>query len=146
MTMNNERTIQVLNGLLEAEYSTLSQHLGECSPFLSMQTAEDAALLQRIHAEARRNQREVTDLIIRLRGAPLPPRLPTELGGVAYLTLEYLMPQIIAGLRSLIRKYESSSGTGTAEADALVSRIVARYRSQLRDLEKRHLDLAATAR
>lgn len=141
--MSNERTVDILNDLLEAEFSTLSQHLGECSPFVSMQSAEDQALLKRIGAEAREHQQAVADLIFRLRGTPRPPRMPTELGSIHYLTLAYLMPQIIAGLKALVRRYETASGTGNPEADALISRIAAKYRTQLAELEGRHQALAA---
>lgn len=141
--MDDRRTIEILNDLLAAEYSTLGQHLGECSPFVSMQTAEDQALLQRISAAARAHEQAMAELIFKLRGAPRPPRLPTELGGVHYLTLDYLMPQIIAGLKGLVRKYESASGTGHAEADALIARIAAQYRKHVKELEVRHQGLAA---
>jgi hypothetical protein len=143
--MSNESTVHILNDLLEAEYSTLSQHLAESSPFVSMQSAEDQALLKRIGADAKEHEQALADLIFRLRGTPRPPRMPTELGGIHYLTLSYLMPQIVAGLKALVRKYESASSCGNPEADALISRIGSKYRKQLGELEARHQQLAAAA-
>ena len=143
--MSNEQATDTLNDLLQAECGTLSQHLGECSPFVSMLTAEDGALLKGIAVDSRVNQRALADLILKLRGSPRPGHIPTELGGVHYLTLSYLMPQIIAGFRTLIAKYESSSGTRSPEADALISRIAAQYRRQLSELQQRHAELRAVA-
>ena len=67
-------------------------------------------------------------------------------GGVHYLNLSYLMPQVIAGLRSLIQLYEKLGPTGSAEADGLVSRLLSDHKRHLAELEKMHSNLAPAAR
>ncbi len=139
-----ERALDTLNRLLEAEHGNLIQRLAEAGPFVNWGAAEDKALIQRMIAAVRRHQGELADMILKLRGSPPPLTYPTDLGGVNFLKLSFLIPRVIAGVRELVRTYESSGTTGHPDADALIARILDDHRGHLAALERRHANLVET--
>lgn len=139
-----ERAVQTLNRLLTAEYGNLVQRLAEADPFVTGQSSEDRAEVQRMLADIKRHQQELIQMILRLRGSPVPPTYPTDMGGVHYLKLSYLMPQVIAGVRELVRTYEQAGTTGDREADGLVARILADHQRHLAGLQRLHSNLFQT--
>jgi hypothetical protein len=143
--MANEQSITKLNTLLAAEYGCLVHRLGECTPFVTWPAAEDRTVVQQMLADAKRHQHDLINLILKLRGSPVPPAYPTYVGGVHYLNLSYLVPQVIAGLRGLVQLYERISPTGHPESDALASRILSDHKRHLAELERLHSNLAALA-
>lgn len=143
--MNTSRLIDLLNDLLAAEYGNMIQRLDECNPFVTWPAEEDRVIVTRMSADAKAYQRDLAALILKLRGSPRPPTFPTETGGVHYLNLSYLMPQVIAGVLSLIRAYEAAGGTGQPEADGLMARILADHRRHLAELERLHSNHVALA-
>lgn len=144
--MANDTTIAKLNTLLAAEYGSLLHRLSECNPFVTWPAADDRAMIQRMLADARAHRHDLANLILKLRGSPVASTYPTSVGGVHYLNLSYLMPQVIAGLRGLIQQYERLGPTGNSEADALVSRLLSDHKRHLAELEKMHSNLAPAAR
>lgn len=142
--MANEQAVNVLNRLLRAEYESLVPRLREADPFVSMESADDRRVIAGILRDVESHERDLSEMILRLRGAPASPRYSTDSGAIHYVTLAHLMPQILANLRQLIALYESSAGTtGDREADGLVSRILDNYRRGHAGLEKLHANLAA---
>lgn len=143
--MSNQSAVDTLNALLGAEFASLIPRLGEASPFVTWPAAEDQALLRRMITDAQTHQRDLTQLILKLRGSPNPPRFSSEAGGVHYVKLSYLMPEVIEGVRRLIAAYESAGSTGSAEADSLIARQLADYQRHLAALERLHTGGAAMA-
>jgi hypothetical protein len=141
--MMHDQTISVLNRLLAAECGNLIFRLGECNPFVNWPAADDRAVVAHMLVDSKAHQAELANLILKLKGSPTSASYPTALGGVHYLKLSYLIPQVMAGVRGLIQAYEASSGTGHPEADALISRIVSDHRRHLAELERLHSNLAA---
>ncbi len=140
--MPESHSIDTLNRLLAAEYQGLVPRLAQADPFVSMPAAGDRALLLRMAADGRAHERDLIEMIIRLRGAPVPRRFATESGGVHYIGLSHLIPLLIEDLRRLVAVYESAGATGTAEADALTARFLHDYRGYLKTLETMHGNLA----
>lgn len=138
---NMERAVDTLNRLLAAEYGSLVRRLGEAAPFVSWRSASDRAEIRRILSDSEAHQRELIQMIIRLRGAPIPPTYPTAVGGVHYLRLTFLMPQVIAGVRDLVRLYETVGTTGDRDADALCGRILENHKRHLANLQRIHSNL-----
>jgi hypothetical protein len=141
----SDQPVRVLNALLAAEYANLIQRLGEATPFVTGSAAADSLLVQQMLADHRRHLRDLAAMIQRLRGTPVPPNYPTSIGGVHYLRLDYLMPQVIAGLRRLIQTYETCGGAGHPEADALIAGILADHRRHLAELQRLHANLFQSA-
>ena len=128
--------VDILNRLLIAEYGSLIHRLAEASPYVSWRSTEHHAAIQRMLADVKRHQHELAGMIVRLRGAPAPRTYPTSVGGVHYLKLSYLMPQVIAGARDLVQLYEQAGTTGDGDADALIARNLEDHRRHLRELEQ----------
>jgi len=141
---NAKNAVDTLNDLLEEECRSLIPRLGEAAPFVTLQAADDQALIRRMLADAQTHQRELTQLILSLRGAPNPPRYDAETGGLHYVKLSYLIPEVIDSVRRLIAAYESAGPTGSTEADALIARHLKAYQQHLAHLEKLHTGGAAT--
>ena len=141
---NAPNAVDTLNDLLAAEFVSLIPRLGEASPFVTWPAAEDQALLRRMLADSQSHQRELTQLILALRGSPNPPRYDVDTGGLHYVKLSHLVPEVIESLRRLITTYESAGSTGSAEADTLVARNLKTYQQHLAHLEKLHTPAAAT--
>ncbi len=140
-----DNAVDILNELLEAECGNLIHRLGESNPYVSRSAAVDHAVVERMRADVERHRRELIDMILSLRGSPAPPSYPTALGGVHYLKLTFLMPQVIASVRGLVRTYESVGSTGRPQADALIGRILADHKRHLAELEKLHSNIAQPA-
>lgn len=137
-----EPAIETLNRLLDAEYGSLVHRLGESNPFVTWPAAADRAVVEKIVADVGRHQHELVEMILSLRGAPVPPSYPTSTGGVHYLKLSFLMPQVIASMRQLVQTYETAGSTGRPQADALISRILADHKRHLAELDRLHANLA----
>ncbi len=140
-----DHAVDILNRLLEAESGSLIHRLGESNPFVNTPAAGDYAIVERMLADVRRHGHELVEMILSLRGAPVPPRYATALGGVHYLNLSFLMPQVIANVRQLVKTYGSAGATGSPQADALIARILADHNRHLAELEKLHANLAQPA-
>jgi hypothetical protein len=141
--MSHQNAVDTLNELLGAEFASLIPRLGEAAPRVTWPATEDQALLRRVLADAQTHQRELTQLILKLRGSPNPPRYAAETGGVHYVKLSYLMPEVIESMRRLIAAYETAGPTGSVEADALIARHLAEYQRHLAGLERLHTGGAA---
>ena len=138
-------TVDGLNRLLRAEYGSMLFRLHEASPHVTWTSAGDRLLIDRMMNDERTHERELIDAILDRRGAPAPRNFPTNTGEVHYLDLTYLMPQVLASKRELVRIYESAGNTGDPAADALRSRILDNHRRHLAGLDRLHSDLASTA-
>ena len=136
-------SVDVLNRLLKAEYGNVVNRLREADPFVSAASAEDRLLLDRMLADESAHERDLSETIIALRGTPAPRDYPTDVGGLHYLQLSFLMPQIIAAKRALVKVYESAGVTGDAGADGLKDRILENHQRDLADVERMHANLAA---
>lgn len=141
-----ERAVDTLNRLLAAEYGSLVRRLAEADPFVTWPAAEDKAEVKRMQADIDRHERDLAQVIIKLRGAPVTAGYPTSVGGVHYLKLSFLMPQVIANVRDLIRAYEQAGTTGDREADALISRNLEDHKRHLANLQHIHTNLFQPAR
>jgi len=141
--MANERAVEILNRLLAAEYESIVPRLAEADPYVSLASSEDDAEIRGIGSDVKAHQRDLVQMIVKLRGAPMPPRYSTASGGVHYVRLSHLMPSVITNIRQLISIYESAAGaTGHPDANLLVGAILDNYRRHLATLEKIHANPA----
>ncbi|MBK8267319.1 MAG: hypothetical protein IPK83_03060 [Planctomycetes bacterium] len=142
--MANERAIEVLNRLLAAEFESVAPRLAQADPYVSLPSSDDQAVVANMLRDVTTHERELTQMILSLRGAPVTRRFATDSGGMHYVRLSHLMPSVLANIKQLISLYESSAGTtGSREADGLISRILDNYRRHFAGLEELHANLAA---
>ncbi|MFH1419138.1 MAG: hypothetical protein ABII12_12745 [Planctomycetota bacterium] len=133
--MADEKAIEILNRLLDAEYTSLAQRIGEVYPFVEGSKVAVKTVVERMVAAETDNQLQLAKMIVRLRGAPVTPRRTTATTGMHYLDLSFLIPKMVAAQKKLIRLYETTGATGNADADALIGRIQAGHQSRLAELE-----------
>src|SRR5437763_5077155 len=97
MTAPPVATIDVLNGLLEAEMNSVFRFMGEGSPYLSRATAEVRRPLQEMVATIDSRVMTLAGLIDRLGGVPVPgPRgVDPEEQYLAFLSLKFLLPKLL---------------------------------------------------
>ncbi len=141
---NAQNAVDMLNDLLGAEFVSLIPRLGEASPFVTWPATEDQALIRRMLADAQTHQRELTKLILKLRGSPNPPRYDADTGGLHYVKLSHLMPEVIESVRRLVAAYGSAGATGSTDADTLIAQHLKTYQQHLAHLEKPHTGSATT--
>lgn len=137
--------VSMLNDLLNAEHSSLVNRLREAGPFVSQATAKERLIVDQMLADEVNHERGLAELIVWLRGTPDAGVVPTEVGGLHYLTLSFLMPQIIASKEQLIRAYESAGSSGIQRVDEFKNRCLENHRRHLQDLRRIHGGMTATA-
>ncbi|HPF38490.1 MAG TPA: hypothetical protein P5081_14380 [Phycisphaerae bacterium] len=135
--------IDTLNTLLAAEYASILPRLRQTDPFVTLDAAEDRETAYGLVQDSERHERALVDLVMDLRGAPAPVAYDIDTTSYHYVTLEYLMPQIIQSVRTLIATYNAAGTTGLRRADALISQHVIDYDARLKALEKMHANLVA---
>ncbi len=126
--MTHASLIDVLNDLLAAEQASLIHRLGEARPYVDEAAAGDWAAVEQLIADEAAHERDLAAMIQRLGGAPSPSNAATETGGLHYVALRHLMPDVRADLQALIAAYEAATGTGDANGDALITRNLTIYR------------------
>jgi hypothetical protein len=135
--------VSILNGLLHAEHSSLVNRLREAGPFVSQATSKERLIVDQMLADETNHERGLANLIMELRGTPNCGPVPTEVGGLHYLTLSFLIPQIIASKEALIRAYETAGSTGIPRVDDFKNRCLEDHRRHLQDLRRIHGGMAA---
>lgn len=139
--MANEHAIDTLNALLAAEYASILPRLRQSDPFVSLSATDDRVTAYGLVNDSQRHEQALADLIMDLRGAPVPPSYDIDTTSYHYVTLEYLVPQIIQSVQQLIAAYTAAGTTHNRPADALISRHLSDYQSRLASLEKMHANL-----
>lgn len=137
--------LSILNGLLHAEHSSLVTRLREAGPFVSQATAKERLIVDEMLADETEHERGLTEAILALRGTPDPGPIPTEVGGLHYLDLSFLMPRIIASKEALIRAYETAGSTGIPRIDEFKNRCLENHRRHLRELRHLHGGMAVAS-
>jgi hypothetical protein len=84
-----EPAIETLNRLLDAEYGNLvvDWRINPCDL-----ARRGRAIVEKI-VDVRRHQHELVEMILALSRCAVPLRYPTEMGGVRYLKLSFLIPR-----------------------------------------------------
>jgi hypothetical protein len=142
--MEHSSDIATLNALLAAEYGSLVHRLAEASAHVTWPAAGDHQIVVQMLRETQAHQAALAGAIIALRGSPRPPTYATSVGGLHYLKLSYLMPQVIAGVRGLVRLHESAR-LADAQAAEVVRRNLEDHRRHMAELERLHTNLARRA-
>lgn len=141
--MANEHAIETLNNLLAAEYASILPRLRHSDPFVSLSATDDRDAAYALVKDSERHEQALNDLIMELRGAPVPASYDIDTTSYHYVTLEYLVPQILQSVHLLIDRYAGAGTTGNRRADALVGRHLADFQTHLKALEKMHSNLVA---
>lgn len=136
--MSDTNLLDALNDCLAAECRSIVGHLSDSQPFVSWLGVTDQQVVRQIIADENRHERDLAELIDNLDGVPLSDTPATDVAGVHYLDLRYLLSRIIEDKRRLLRTYEAASPRvgGDKEAAALIARITDDERRHLSELER----------
>ena len=137
--------IDVLNGLFEAELSSIFRFMGEGSPYLSKATAEVRKPLEQMVNTIPRRTREIADMIDSLGGVPTPRNIQPEEQYLAYLSVKFLLPKLVTSEELLITRYENALRALKDAPEAvtdLLKRELAEHKSQLEILKHAAQDVA----
>lgn len=136
--MSESSVLNALNECFAAECRSVIGHLADSQPFVSWLGAMDQSVVRQIVADENRHELELAELINDLDGVPVSVTPATDVAGVHYLDLRYLLSRIIQDKQRLLLAYESASPRvgGDKAAAALISRITDDERRHLAELER----------
>jgi bacterioferritin (cytochrome b1) len=100
--MSNE--IQILNALLTGEIRSIFAYLHDAHPNLNRASAALRQPLENMIAANQRHAREMADRIEFLGAVPHVPPIPLEEQYLSFLSMEYLLPQLIEDKEDLIAR------------------------------------------
>jgi hypothetical protein len=141
--------IDALDGLLEAELTSIFRVMGEGSPYLSRANSEIRRPLNAMVLAGQRRARELAKLIESLGGTPSPGTIQPEEQYLAYLTLKFLLPKLADAKKLIIERYENTlramKGAPPSVPDLLNSHI-AEMKAEQQVLEKAAAEVIAQAK
>jgi bacterioferritin (cytochrome b1) len=134
--------VDLLNSLLEAELNSIFRFMGEGSTYLGRATVEVRRPLQEMVLAERRRAAELAERIQLLGGDPgRGIRIRSEEQYLAFLSLQFLLPKLVAEKKLHIERYENALTSvrtmpdAQAEVGTLVSAHLAELRGELASLE-----------
>lgn len=133
--MSDQQDVDTLNKLLDAENMSFVARLSEACPFTAASEVSEQLLISRLAAEGRLRRQRLTDLILKLRGSPTPPRRAIDTTALHYVDVAHLLSRVAASLRDLANAY-SAARTGDIEADFLIGSHLTELRRDVVDAVK----------
>ena len=131
--------VDSLNSLVEAELNSLFRFMGEGSPYLNRASAEMRAPLLKMVAESERHAEEIATLIESLNGTPAIRTVQPEEQYLAYLSIKFLLPKLIADKKLMIERNENVIGS-LGQIDpaiiAVLKKHIAEHQADITVLEK----------
>ena len=146
MTSPSAATIDVLNGLLEAEQSSVFRFMGEGSPYLSRASADVRRPLQGMVNANQRHVAALGTMVQRLGGFPVPRPVRPEEQYLAFLSLKFLLPKLLDAKKLLIERYENAIRAlrgADRQALTVVQSLLLEHKSQLATLNRAAEQVAA---
>jgi hypothetical protein len=148
MTSAPAATIDVLNGLLEAEVTSVFRFMGEGYPYLNRATAEVKRPLQEMVLTIEPRVLRLAELIEQLGGVPssTPRGIDREEQYLAFLSLKFLLPKLDSAKKLLIERYENAIRAlkgADRQALAMVQSLLLEHKSQLAILNRAAEHVAA---
>src|SRR2546421_1041396 len=148
MTSPPAATIDVLNGLLEAEVASVFRFMGEGYPYLNRATAEVKRPLQEMVLTIEPRVLRLAELIEHLGGVPscTPRGIDREEQYLAFLSLKFLLPKLVDAKMLLIQRYENAIRAlkgADRRALAVVQSLLLEHKSQLATLNRAAAHVAA---
>jgi bacterioferritin (cytochrome b1) len=139
--------VDVLNGLLEGEMSSIFRFMDDASPYLSRAKADIRRPLHEMVETNERHIGELHELILDLGGVPIPSAFHPEEQYLAFLSLKFLLPKLVEAKRFAVQRYQNALKSIRSHAPAqvvdLMSRHMAEHRAQLEVLEAAAAKVAA---
>jgi hypothetical protein len=136
---NQSAVIDILNDLLDVELNSVFQLLGDSDIYMDRSNAAFRRPLAQMLAASPRRASELSKLIDDLGGIPIPRGLQAAEQNVAYLSLKFLLPRLVAAKELAIARWETAIktfGDRSREATLLLSKHLTEHRFHLSLLQK----------
>jgi len=131
--------IDILNGLLEGEQSSVFRFMNEGSPYLSRAAAELRKPLREAVETNAAHINEMGLLIQDLGGVPSPRAIRFEEQYLAFLNAKFLLPKLLEDKRLTVQRYENALkalGKADANVSAMLRAHLEEHLQQLQMLER----------
>jgi bacterioferritin (cytochrome b1) len=127
--------IDALNSLLEAELNSVFRFIEDGFPYLTRANADVRKTISELAQLSREHARELADLIDSLGGVALPRHVVRAEGQyLAYLSLQFLLPKMVAEKELLLERYKNTKlfiGSANPETAAVLDKIIAEQKQYL---------------
>jgi hypothetical protein len=137
--MSDTRIIATLNRLLAIEYRSLSMYLadGAGAPWLRDRDQQAWHVLSGIARDQQRMTERIAEAVLDRRGSPHSGEFPVEYTDLNFLSLEYLLAELLYYQRQDIENIEASVSQlgGDAQAQALAQEALGNARAHLELME-----------
>lgn len=137
--MSDTRIIATLNRLLAIEYRSLPMYLadGAAEPWLRARDQQAWHVLAGIARDQERMTERFAEAVLERKASPHAGEFPVEYTDLNFLSLEYLLAELLYYQRQDIQNIESSVSelAGDAEAQALAQEALGNARAHLELME-----------
>jgi hypothetical protein len=122
-----ERVIDTLNGLMDAEATSIFRTVADASPHVRGADPSIREPIDQLRQLSQRHARELRDLILSRGGVPRGGEAgPAEEQNLAFLSLRFLLPKLVAEKDLILTRYENAKATigpGFPDVIAMLERI-----------------------
>jgi len=101
-----ERTVEMLNRLLQRKMNSLAAYLAEASPYVAEGDEPIVEAIKALHETERRHAAEAARLILSLEGVPQIGSFDPDVAESNYLSVRYLLGPLLARLESDIALFQ----------------------------------------
>jgi hypothetical protein len=120
----------------DAELNSVFAFLGHSTPYLDRAHASMRRSLAEMVASSQRRTQQLSDLIESLGGSPIPRGMQSGEQHLAYLTIQFLMPKLIAAKERDIERYRRVRETATNPVAVILDQMIEEQMLELRVLKE----------
>jgi hypothetical protein len=129
--------IDVLNGLLEAEASSVFRTVGEGSAYVEKATEDVRTPLAELDKLSHRHARELAALIESVGGVPrVRHKVRPEEQYLSFLSVKFLLPKLVAEKDLILTRYENAKKTIGTDQPGVLETI-----TRIEDEQRYYLDI-----
>ena len=135
--MSRNNTVDILNQVLTLQYRSLPMYLVYGAPWTHHGDEQASAVLKNIVADQERISRRIAEEIYDRNAIPNPDDFPLEYAELNFLSLEYLLGELLADHTHNVAQLEllTTALTEDAPAKALVEEVLGSARAHLDALQ-----------
>ncbi len=133
MVETAEKTVEILNDVMQRKVHSLAAYLAEASPYVPPQDRPIQEAIEAAAAAGRRQAAEAARLILKLEGVPQSGGFSPGVVESNYLCIRYLLPRVLQAVEqdlAVLEQYHAQCTDG--EVKDFLARVIAEDRA-LRD-------------
>lgn len=138
-SVSREEVVSILSNLLRLEQAGIFHFMADADPYLNRGAAAIRSSLDQMLEADQKRELEMGEMILDLGGTLRPPPVSPEQQYLAYLSMGYLLPKLVAARELTISRYESAlsavGGPG-GQAAAMLANHLEQLRGELYVLQQ----------